>query len=63
MQRFKAKEGRDPTDGELSSMIKQEHRADVPTETFGDARRCAKREDKEIEQIWSGLSDYEADWI
>ena len=63
MQRFKEKEDRDPTNGELSAMIKQEHDVNVPTETFGDARRRAKLEDEEIEQIWSRLSDYDADWI
>ena len=48
VDRFKASEDREPTDKELSTMIKRELGVNVPSEHFGDARRQAKAEDARV---------------
>jgi hypothetical protein len=49
VDRFKEKESREPSDKELSWMIKQEHGVNVAAEYFGDARRGAIEEDQKME--------------
>ena len=48
VDRFRASKSHDPSDKELSMMIKEELGVNVPSEHFGDARRQAKTEDARV---------------
>jgi hypothetical protein len=52
-QRFKKKEGREPTDDELSRMIKGEYGLEIPSETFGAARELLMAEDSKLRTLAS----------